>query len=213
MFAWYHASPATIPVNGSTLHILGVVMTRQSGAFYDEEFLRQGSPANTTFAESVSRVVTANTGVAIGATGVELSAGIPLQFGDLVTNITFVTSGTAAGTPTAGYVCLRDPSGALLAQSADFGSTARAANTAFTVALATPQLITVPGLYYVGISFTATTVPTLVGTTIGNAATSGDLGLSARVLARTHGSSVGATAPATTETPTTVATIPYFVAT
>jgi len=188
-------------------------MTRQSGPYYDEDHIRQGSPVNTTFAETVSRVVTVSTGVAIGATGVELSAGIPLQFGDLVTNITFVTSGTAAGTPTAGYVCLRDPSGALLAQSADFGSTARAANTAFTVALATPQLITVPGLYYVGISFTATTVPTLVGTTIGNAATAGALGLSARVLARTHGSSVGATAPATTATPTTVATIPYFVAT
>jgi hypothetical protein len=188
-------------------------MTRQSGPYYDEEFLRQGSPANTTFAETMSRVITVNSGVAIGATGVEHSTAVPLQFGDLVTNITFVTSGTAAATPTAGYVCLRDANGALLAQSADFASTARAANTAFTVALATPQLITTPGLYYVGISFTAGTVPTLVGTTIGNTVVAGAVVTGARVLARTHGSSVGATAPATTATPTTVAGVVYYALT
>jgi len=188
-------------------------MTRQSGPYYDEEFLRQGSPANTTFAETMSRVITVNSGVTIGATGVEHSTAVPLQFGDLVTNITFVTSGTAAATPTAGYVCLRDVNGALLAQSADFTTTARAANTAYTVALATPQLITTPGLYYVGISFTAGTVPTLVGTTIGNAATAGAVVTGARVLARTHGSSVGGVAPATSVTPAANAGVVYYALT
>jgi len=188
-------------------------MTKQDGPFYDEEYLRQGSPTNSTFAETMRRMDAAVANVAVAATGVEYSIGVPLQFGDVVSNITFVTGGTAAGTPTAGYVCLRSPSGALLAQSADFGSTARAANTAFTVPLTASVTITEPGLYYLGLSFTAATVPTMNGKTVGNAVMAGALGLGARVLAQTHGSSVGAVAPATIATPTTVANFAYMVAT
>lgn len=188
-------------------------MTRQNGPHYDEEHLRQGSPVNSTFAETMRRLDAAVATVAIGATGVEYCIGVPLQFGDVVSNITFVTGGTAAATPTAGYACLRDPDGALLEQTADFGSTARAANTAYTVALAEPVLVTTPGLYLVGISFTAGTVPTLQGKTVGNAVLAGALGLGAAVLAKTHGSSVGATAPATVESPTTVANLAYMVCT
>ena len=87
------------------------------------------------------------------------------------------------------------------------------ANTAYKVTLATAQLITTPGLYYVAISFTATTVPTLRGATVGNAVVAGAIGVSAAVLAQTHGSGVGATAPATIATPTTVATPVYFALT
>ena len=43
--------------------------------------------------------------------------------------------------------------------------------------------------------------------------TAGAIGLSAKVLAQTHGSSVGATAPATIATPTTVATPCYYALT
>jgi len=187
-------------------------MTKQNGPIYHEEYLRQGSPTNTTWAETCSRLL-AGGDVAIAGTGVELSVAIPLQAGDLVTNITFVVGGTAAGTPTAGYACLRSTSGALLAQTADFATTARAANTAYTVALATAQLISTAGLYYVGISFTATAVPTLRGASLGNAVVAGAIGLSAPVLSRTHGSAVGGTAPATTASPTTAAVVPYLVCT
>ena len=185
-------------------------MTRKLGGPKNEEYLRQGSPLATTFAESLPRYL-ATGNLAIGATGVEQTVAVPLQAGDTVTSITFITATTAAATPTAGYACLRSTSGALLAQTADFGSTARAANTAYTVTLATPQLITAAGLYYVGISFTAGTVPTLAGLAVVNAVVNGAIGLSAKVLAQTHGSSVGATAPATVATPTTVANIPYVV--
>lgn len=187
-------------------------MTKQNGPFFDENYLRQGSPTNTTFAETVPRFNAGANG-AIAATGVALSAGIPLQVGDKVTNITFITATQAAVTPTAGYVALYSPAGALLAQSADFGSTARAANTAFTVALASTQLITTAGLYYVSISFTAGTVPTLRGIDLGNAAVAGAIGLSAPVLVQSHGSAVGATAPATIATPTTTSMIPYLAVT
>ena len=188
-------------------------MTKQNGPHFDEEYLRQGSPTNTTFAETIRRLDATVATVAVAASGVEYCIGVPLQAGEIVSNITFVTGGTAAATPTAGYACLRSPSGALLAQTADFGSTARAANTAFTVALATPQVISEPGLYYIGLSFTAGTVPTMNGKTVGNAVVAGALGLGAKVLAQTHGSSVGATAPATIATPTTVANLAYMVCT
>jgi hypothetical protein len=178
---------------------------------YNLDWIRAGSPAGQ-YRESVPRPL-AGADVAIAATGVELSVGIPLVPGDVVTSITFVTGGTAAATPTAGYACLRTPAGALLAQTADFGSTARAANTAFTVALATPQLITAEGLYRVGLSFTAGTIPTLRGVALNNAVLAGALGVGAAVLARSHGSSVGAVAPATEVTPTTTATVPLLIVT
>jgi hypothetical protein len=130
---------------------------------------------------------------------------IALDFGDIVGKVTFVTAGTAAGTPTAGYVAVRNAAtGAVVAQSADLGSTARAANTAYTVSMATPYLVTAPDLYYVEISFTATTVPTLAGMALEDAVQAGALGLSLTPLNITHGSAVGATPPTTVATPTTV---------
>lgn len=185
-------------------------MTKQNGNLYHDDYLRQGSFTNATCQESISRLQ-AGGNIAIAATGVELSIGIPLNAGDVVTNITFITATQAAVSPTAGYACLRSPAGALLAQTADFGSTARAANTKYTVALATAQVITTPGLYYVGISFTAGTVPTLRGVDLGNAAVPAALITGMPILVQSHGSSVGATAPATIATPTTTSTVPYIL--
>ena len=189
-------------------------MTRQDGPRINEEHLRQGSPANVTFQETFPRYL-CGTDNAISATGVCHATAVALQAGDVVTNITFVTGATAAVTPTAGFVALYSSAAtpALLAQSADFGSTARAANTAFTVALATAQVITVPGIYYVVISFTAGTIPTLRGISVGNAVVAGAIATSSKVLAQSHGAAVGAVAPATIATPTTVATPVYYVLT
>ena len=179
-------------------------------------YLLQGSPAwANPFAETVDRRL-AGTDNAIAASGVVHSTAVVLQVGDLVSNITFVTGATAASGPTAGFAALYSNAAtpALLAQTADFTNTARAANTAYTVALATPVQITVTGVYYVAISFTvSTTVPTLRGVTTGNAVVAGAIGLSAKVLAQTHGSAVGGTAPATIASPTTVATVVYYALT
>lgn len=169
------------------------------------DWLRAGSPSGQ-YAESVPKILAASD-LAIAATGVELSAMVPLSAGTVVTSITFVTGGTAAATPTAGYACLRTPAGVLMAQTADFGSTARAANTAYTANLATAQVIASDGLYRVGISFTAGTVPTLRGASLANAA----LAAVGTTVAVTHGSAVGATAPATTASPTNVFAVPYFL--
>lgn len=186
---------------------------RQSGTRVHPDHQLQGSPSNSsTRVENFSRLL-ATGNLAIAATGVEHAVAIPLEQGDVVTNITFVVATTAAGTPTAGYAVLRSPAGAKLAQTADFGSTARAANTAYTVALTAAYTVTADGLYIVGISFTASTIPTLKGIDLGNASVAGAIGLSMPILAQTHGSSVGATAPSTIATPTTVKEVPYVVVT
>ncbi len=187
-------------------------MTRQSGPWYHEEYLRQGSPTNATFAESVPRwAVTGN--LAALTTQVMTSVALPLQAGDVVTSLTFVSATTAAGTPTNWWFALYTPGGALLAQSADQTNTAWAANTAKKLALATPQLITAAGLYYAAIMVKASTVPTLAGVPMHHATVAGDVAsLGTKVLAQTSGSSLTDTAPATIATPTTVATVPYVVA-
>lgn len=167
------------------------------------DWARAGSP--NTFAETAPKLLS-GADVAIAATGVELSAMIPLPVGTVVTSITFVTGATAAVTPTAGYACLRGTTGALMAQSADFTTTARAANTEYTVTLSTPQLIATTGLYRVGISFTAGTVPTLRGVSLGAAA----LTASGTTIAVTHGAAVGGVAPANTATPANASVVPYF---
>lgn len=188
-------------------------MTRQAGDAYHPEYFRQGSPAaGSTVGETVPRWAT-GADLTIAASGVELAVALPLQAGDVVTNCVFVTGGTAAGTPTAGYAVLRDPAGNKLVQTADFGSTARAANTAFSVAMTAPFTIVIPGLYIMGISFTATTVPTLRGVQLNNAVLAGAVFTGAKILSQSHGSAVGATAPTTISSPTTQAVIPYLVAT
>ncbi len=171
----------------------------------NSDWLRAGSPAGM-YAESVPKIAAASD-LAIAATGVELSAMVPLSAGTVVTSITFVTGATAAVAPTAGYACLRTPAGVLMAQSADFGSTARAANTAYTATLATPQVVPADGLYRVGISFTAGTVPTLRGASLANAALAA-VGTSVAV---THGAAVGAVAPAATAAPANAFAVPYFL--
>lgn len=168
------------------------------------DWLRAGSPA--VFAESVPKLL-ASSDLAIAATGVELAFDIALDAGDLVTSLTFVTGGTAAATPTAGYLVLRDSAGAKLVQTADFGSTARAANTAFTVALTAAYQVAATGLYRVGISFTAGTVPTLRGVSLANAA----LTAVGRANTVTHGTAVGAVAPATVATPANAFAVPYIL--
>ena len=178
------------------------------------EFLRQGSYNNETFAESITRL-SAGTDNAISATGVAHATPIVLEAGDVVNNITFVTGGTALNTGTAGYIALYSSAStpALLAQSADFGSTARAANTKYKIALASTVTITTTGLYWISISFTASTVPTLRGASLGNAAVAASLVLSQPMAAQSHGSAVGATAPATIASGSAVATPCYYICT
>jgi hypothetical protein len=153
-----------------------------------------------------------NTDLAALTTQVMSSVAISLQAGDVVTNITFKSGATAAGTPTNWWFALYDDSAtpALLAQTADQLTAAWAANTAKTLALATAYTVNRPGIYYLGCMVKATTPPTLIGFTSFAGGVGGVLSTD-KALSVTSGSSLTTTAPATIATPTTVATVPYAV--
>lgn len=146
--------------------------------------------------------------VAALSTGVMTSVALYLSAGDLITNLIFISGGTAAGTPTHYWAALYTPAGALLSQSADKTSTAWAADTALTFALGTAQRITKAGLYYAAINVTATTPPTLVGTQAAKSVLTGEVNLG-----QTSGSSLTATAPATIATPAFQRATPLVIAT
>ena len=186
-------------------------MTRQNGPYFHEHYLRPGSPTNSTFSESVPRFAAGGNLSAL-TTAVMTTVGLPLQCGDKVASLTFISATTAAGTPTNYWFALYDTAGALLSQPAEQTSTAWAAHTALTLALASAQTITTPGLYYAAIMVKASTPPTLRGADLGNATVGGAIGLSAKVLAQTSGSALTATAPATIASPTTISALPYVVA-
>lgn len=189
-------------------------MTRKRGEPINREYLFQGSPASSaTYVENIPRwTVSAN--LSALTTQVMLSVAVPLQAGDVVTNITFKSATTAAGTPTNYWFALYSPAGALIAQSADQTSTAWGANTTKTLALTTAHTVTASGLYYAAIMVKATTPPTLAGATaLHHADLSTGIMTTEKVLAQTSGSSLTTTAPATIATPTAVVTVPYVVLT
>ena len=190
-------------------------MTRQSPPLKAPANLLEGSPDNTLFTSNLDRTQVSGN-LACLTSAVMTSVALPLQAGDVVTNLTFVSATTAANGPTHWWYALYSPAGALLAQTADQTTTAWGANTAKTVALATPQLITTAGVYYAAICVVASSaVPTLAGATaLHNAIFSGNLAtLGYKNLAQTSDSSLVATAPATIGTATAIATIPFVVAT
>lgn len=187
-------------------------MTRQSGPLYNEEFLRQGLHGDHTFVESIPRWAS-QSNLSTLISGEIQAVGIALQPGDTASAITFVTGGTHAVGVSAGFVALysSDPIPVLLDQSEDWGAFTFDANTPYTFSIPNPHTVVQAGIYYVAISFTATTVPTLRGTTLQNSVMAGDLGLGEAVLAMNAGSNVGGVAPATLEIHTLSASIPYVV--
>lgn len=150
------------------------------------------------------------TDLAATATGVAIGTRVFLRKGDVVTNLSFVSGNTAAGTPTNWWHALYDPDGVLLAQTADQLTAAWAANTAKKLALSAPVTIAKDGWYIVATAMTATTVQTLIGNapivTASGAVHTGSL-----PMGFTFGSAVVGVAPATTGTRTAVAKCPLAI--
>lgn len=146
-------------------------------------------------------------GAATPTTGKLLVLAMPLEGGDLVTSIGFVTGTTAIGTPTAGFVALYDPDGKLLGQSADFTSTAMAASTAFTKALATPTRAPRSGTHYVAWCATAGTMPTLIGSICAPPIATGEVSPARESTSATYTNAAPNTLPAMSNR----LDLPYFV--
>lgn len=149
----------------------------------------------------------------LAATGTGVAIGVRKFFrkDDIVNALTFVSGNTAAATLTAWWHALYDPDGTKIAQSADQGSAAWAANTAKKLALVGgPYTISTDGWYILATSTTASTVQTLIGCAPIVTATAG-VHTGSKALGFTFGSSLGGTAPATTGTQTGVAKCPLAI--
>ena len=130
--------------------------------------------------ETMDRNLCPEVNTTIGTTGQIFCQAVWLTAGTTVTNISFCSATTGAGTPTHYVFALYDINRNLLASSADQTSTAWAANTLKTLAMGTPYLVPTTGLYYLMLSVVATTVPTIKG---GTARTGGQLGATAPIMA------------------------------
>ncbi len=183
----------------NTLGYLNTAVTSNPDTFVRRNMLRYGLYDSA-----------GDTGQVALATGVMTSVPIFLHGGETITNISVRSGATAANTPTAYWFALYSSAAtpALLAQTADQTSTAWAANTTKTLALATPQTITREGIYWVGIMVTATTPPSLLGTIGAPAIATGEGNLS-----QSSGSSLTTTAPATITSVTAKQFVPYVVLT
>lgn len=176
--------------------------------------LSDPSSPDTFFRRNLPRIglydSAGDTGQVALATGVMTSVPIYLFAGDVITNVSFRSGATAAGTPTNWWFSLYNNAStpALLAQTADQTTGAWAANTTKTLALSAAKTITESGVYWVGINVTATTVPTLLGSVAAPAIVTGE-----RNLSQSSGSGLTTTAPATITSVTAKSFVPYVVLT
>lgn len=116
-----------------------------------------------TVAETIPREICTETNAAALTSGQLRFFAIYLRAGQVVTNISFFSATTAAGTPTNQFFALYSRHGIKLAQSANDTTTAWAANTIKTLAMTAAYTVRETGFYYIGIMVAATTVPTLKG--------------------------------------------------
>ena len=161
-------------------------MPRENVSNTDEAWLWAGSPNGGIVAENYERS-SISADLAALTTQVMLSVGVPLQAGETITSLSFLSGATAAGTPTNYWAALYDTAGVLMAQSADALAAAWAADTAKTFTLSTVVAASVSGIYYAA----------------------GVIAAGQKVLAQTSGSALVGTAPGTIATPTTVVNVPY----
>lgn len=125
-----------------------------------------------SIAECMDRNQCPEVNTVIGTTGQIFVQAIFLRAGMKVSNISFFSATTAAGTPTHWNFGLYTTGGSLLATCTDQTSTAWAANTLKTLAVQSAYTVLTTGLYYLALSVVATTVPTIKG---GTALTDGTL--------------------------------------
>jgi hypothetical protein len=184
----------------------------------DNEYLLQGQSAQT-YRSTIPpwALGTAAMGnMALSATGVGLSAAIALQQGDVVTNISYITATTGSSATPNQYVALYEnnttPGTPALVCTSGTLAVTRSANTLYTIKMSTQYTVPVTNVYYISISFTAGTVPTILGGTAFNAVDTASL-LGSSILAQSHGAALGGVAPATITGATTVAKMPFFIIT
>jgi hypothetical protein len=121
-------------------------------------------PVGTVVHTLDRNLITSGAVAALNTTGTVAAHAVGLFTGQVVSNISVLTGGTAAVAPSHLWFGLMDANSNVLAVTADQGGAAQAANTLITLPLVAPVGIGAPGLYYVIVSSSAaTTAPSLSG--------------------------------------------------
>ena len=116
-----------------------------------------------TVGRSLPRMGTTFANISALTSGTMMLTAVELSAGAVVSNLTYHSATTAAGTPTNYWFALYTSARELCGQTADQTSSAWAANTSKTLALTTPYTVPRPGLYYAAIMVAASSVPSLFG--------------------------------------------------
>lgn len=117
-------------------------------------------------AASIQRVQANSNALAALASGRLSLYAIYLPSGTDITNIAFMSGGTAAVSPTNQWFALYDKNLNKIAVTADGTTGAWVANSFKSLALSAPYTTTYDGIYYLGIMVAAATVPTLMGASV-----------------------------------------------
>lgn len=135
-------------------------------------YLRMDHPGilTTSLANTMDVGAATSATAAIGASGVAFMAPILLPASLTFGHFVFATGTTAASTPTHWWLALTNSSRVMLAVTADQTTSAMAASTVFSIAVAnvasgaaTSFTTTYSGLHYIVLMVTGTTIPTLGG--------------------------------------------------
>jgi hypothetical protein len=126
---------------------------------------------------------------------------VPVEIGDVYTDIDVLVGATGASTPTHATAALYNAAGTLVAESADGTNTAISASGKLSFALSLPYLANqndAPnGYLYAAVTITAGTVPSLISGTVATAAQYAAYTNSVPLYAGTIGSALAGTPPAT----------------
>lgn len=199
MKAAYFGDPSLKAALRPALGHLGAVGPTPANAFYRTNMPRSGLYDSAGDSGNVALT-----------TQVMTSVPIWLRRGDLVTNLSWHSGATAAGTPTNWWTALYSTAAtpALIGQSADQLTAAWAAYTVKTLALSSPYRVLADGVYWAALHVKATSVPSLLGAIGAKPIVTGE-----RNLAQTSGSALAGTAPATIATPAWQGFAPLVVVT
>jgi hypothetical protein len=126
-----------------------------------------------------------------------------LEEGAVVSRIGYCIGTQNSATHTAGFAALYDTTATPLLLAQTGAITVAAANTAYQQSLTKAVEITTSGIYYVGLSFTATTMPDFYGVDLSNAVMANPFATK-QLNSRPTNSALGSVAPTTLTSFTTV---------
>lgn len=144
--AWVRTYVASIPPGTSTA-----------------DSVRASYTPTAAIADTFDRKLASSSGAATLVSGRLQFVPIWLTSGQLISNITFVSGSTPAGTPTHQWFSLYSTARAVLATTTDDTTTAWSATSSKTLAVSSPYTVPTTGFYLLGICVTATSVPNLTG--------------------------------------------------